>query len=513
MTGSGGGGSVGLDKFREVVSHDKDFNRVDVEQGKVVDGKKSVLGRLFKSGQINQSNRDVYDSFKQSLFRTDTSDDQLAARNALTVLDYDHNPTQNLSTGKIQVVLQTFDQFRTENKVRSWCDDNQIIGETRQRILGNLQGSASKMLVQMAILGIGNEDGSEFPTNLWDLRDSNFKGSNFFKIADSILAIDQNRGQFLDHLEGGMRANAEKRLDHLVDIAKSTKAMQNDNWNEDYVSEIGRHRINLRAEGILNDVAPQLRVVDEGFSDTKFTRVMDVHDLGNARQAFDGQRFSGYLTREGGNPDHILKFSNDQKNQTFNESTVKVARTILANCRVEENELSNLDKVEDPAIPDPDESELKSFQIQHAMSMETLAKIQFEGNDPEGQTVTVFRCLKAPPTVSTQGESLIEGFPGNFKHHVLESTSALWPEADFGPFLQMQKIPHHRVMGSYLQPQLDIPDGEKGMFLMDNERELLIMGSGVDTIYLGPTDRFIDMRTHYAQNAKEYIEMYEGRLH
>jgi hypothetical protein len=125
----------------------------------------------------------------------------------------------------------------------------------------------------------------------------------------------------------------------------------------------------------------------------------------------------------------------------------------------------------------------QTYAVQNAFSYALLERTTTRARrDDFGDPYTV-RVVRTEPKIAVRG--LAEGQVAVIARGAMESTSAITAiRASGGPYLTVQDVPIHRVMGTYMQGRNDAPNGAKDMFLGIGENEYVAHLEGLPMRYI-----------------------------
>ena len=93
---------------------------------------------------------------------------------------------------------------------------------------------------------------NEYPEEIWSLREGKYKEIGIYEVSEQILILSSYIEDAISGFNEEEKGVLRKRFGHMMDIAKKAKAMERDQWKEEYVDGMTHHMRLLRDLCITN---------------------------------------------------------------------------------------------------------------------------------------------------------------------------------------------------------------------------------------------------------------------
>ncbi|MBK3631228.1 hypothetical protein JHN59_41955, partial [Streptomyces sp. MBT49] len=341
--------------------------------------------------------------------------------------------------------------------------------------------------------------------------------------ADKYLALVVERAE---RTQADPAASGEDKAaaEHLL---KTNKLLEDDGWRPEYRSEFLRMQMRLRESGLLDDLPREL-VANPDWSrdqdmvdpeDTPWALVDPADRTGPVGGSLRGPggvsaAFHTWLNDNGGDSKWLAAWASDQAGGSINTESQRF-KVMVSHFRPPKSpdgyHLAGLNSGLrhdtwlwqgrdlpvtrfDPQHLDDHATYIRSMVAQHAFTYEVLNRVRMPNVDAEQGIVQLIRLEKRDLLEEHNGGGpLSQGQSVEMRRGPAESYSLLTPYKDptdesspgLGPFwVTSQKVPLHRVFGTYLQSRADT-DPDHSLLLGEGENEFLALGEGAPITYHG----------------------------
>lgn len=386
-----------------------------------------------------------------------------------------------------------------------------VIGLGRDNILVDASGKPWRIdnggsLRYRAQGGQKGDAWNDYPTELWSLRDPRRNQNTFEAFGDlahmdmvnQLEALGSRRADLINALPPELHDTMNRRLDEAVRVARISRTLEDDAFKPEYISQFTKHSLGLRAAGIV-DKLPQ-----------RF-------DLGAGNQLYDenGKRFdhlrepgglvqelADYMERNGGRYDLAREYGDEQGGDSWNDLPKALKHHLVINRTVPDDQYfwrdgrgSSEAAYRDSVGQDASEWN-ETFTAFHAWNYEQLQRIDMPNNDRANGTFRAVRTEKAS-VMKRNGLN-----PGDMdvvmNRGAAESFSMFTRIQVHGTEITVQNIPHHRVLGMYMQS--GSASGFGDLFLGDGENEMVVLPQGIKFDYVRLQD-WKDATPNYSGSA------------
>lgn len=334
---------------------------------------------------------------------------------------------------------------------------------------------------------------NEYPTELWSNRDSDqgkkvFSDLNIRQISDQIRKLDEGSiKKALDALPEPLKNTVGRRVEEAQRIAKIQDTLTKDEFKDEYVDEFTRQSLQLRNLGLVDKLSttftkdPKLGVVILDEKGEKFDNLRGKDSL--------VQEWDDYVRSIGGDPKIIMEFAYSQAYSSWDDEAIAFKYWFAQQQKVsldEYNWVGGKDYAKESyertlGVKDP-KVVSKTYAAFHAWNYEQVQKYDMPNNYIDRGTIGVIRTVK-PKYLS--GHQVGEG---NIilKQGVVDSYSMFATYYLSGTEVVVQEVPHHRVLGMYLQSIPTVYEKfPTGLLAGNSENEILIMQRGIPATYVG----------------------------
>lgn len=491
--------ALGIEGFRQVALQGAE--RVAVgESGDVVGGSKGGLLDRFAgwiTGSTARENRAAFESLRQAV------QDEYGTHGGQAFRGVEQRAGQGkrLDSAQVRQVLDTASRL------------NALSGP-RQAVLDSLPGLAAHSdelalaVVKLGLLGEGSVRLGEHPVEIWQAKQLSpeTQALDFYQVSGQILQLDAQREVFLATLPEGQRELVASRLDQAVDIARTSAALQQDQFKADYAQGLTQHIMGIRDAGIVQRF-PQGMQCRQGSEDGGRLRDENGRSFDHCRgKDSHVTRLDQYLRQQGLSQKVIARWGREQAGDSWSEGAqalkytlarqrdVKLSKYWMGQGRTLPSD-ANRQQVERHFQRQVDslcrragvsqQQFLGSVQAWHALNMEFLARVELPGNNRQAKTLKVYRTesdvvMKAPLANGLQPQGTL-----TLRRGPAESGSLIAPVTVFGSHVTTQSVPHHRVFAGYYFERS--PGANNGTFLNNYEKEVLFMPHDIVSTYQGKT--------------------------
>ena len=334
---------------------------------------------------------------------------------------------------------------------------------------------------------------NDYPTELWSLRDTQvntqaaevFGGLTHFDMVKQIEQLQGDRKALLKATPKDLKATVERRLDEMARVAAVSRTLEQDQWKEDYISRFTKHSLGLRNAGIVGKLPQRLDLAQNN----------QVYD--QDRKLFDNLRGQGsivadverYINGNGGSYNAIAGWAGQQAGSSWSNASQTLkwelaqSRNVPLDRYFWRNGTDGAKQSWEQGMKmigaDTYRESLAAF---HAWNYELLQAVEMPNNDRKNN---IFRAVRTENRYVM--DTINKLSPGDrgvvIPRGAAESTSMFTKVSVYGSEVTVQNIPHHRVLGMYLQSRRS---SGGSMFLGDGENELVALLEGIEMDYLKP---------------------------
>ena len=493
--------ALGIEGFRSVGQATAE--RVVVRQGgDVVGGTKGgLVGRMvgWITGSTARENRAAHEALRQAVVAEYGADGAQAFRG----IEQRAGAGRRLDSASVRQVLDTAAHL------------NALAG-SRAAITQGLAALApgsdalAQAVVRLGLLGEGSVRMGEHPVELWSAKGLNAdtQALDFFQVSAQILALDAGRDTFLATLPPGQRDLVARRLDQAVDIARTSAALQQDQFKAGYAEGLTRHIMGIRDAGIVQRFPQRMECPGGGEASGKL-RDEDGRSFDRCRgKDSHVVRLEQYMRQQGLSQKAIARWGSDQASDSWSQGAQALkyllaqqrgvgldsywmgqGRELPANAgtpQVKTHFQGQVDRFCQRAGTTPQQL-LGSVQAWHALNMEFLARVDLPGNDRAARTLAVYRTESDVAMQGPLAQGLRPQDTLTLRRGPAESGSLMAPVSVFGTHVTTQDVPHHRVFAGYYFERA--PGAGGGTFLDNSEKEVLFMPHGIASTYQGEAPR------------------------
>jgi len=341
--------------------------------------------------------------------------------------------------GNWDVVGLDYDNILIDQRGQVWRIDNG--GALRRRAQGALKSGWD-----------------EYVTELWTLRDAAvnqqtawaFGDMDFYDVARQAQGLGRKRKALLAVLPDDLKEVVGKRLDLMLDVAKTARTFEDDKWVSAYVDGFARQSVELRRAGIAKLFPQQLK---------QHNQVEVVDEQGKWFDKLRGpqsviQRFADYVNGSGGRYDIISDWMSGQAGSSWSSQSQAYKWYLSQQMGVP------LDSYYWQDGPDAarklyqkyvqrvgEDTYRRTMQAWHAFNYEFLRATKFKYNDHLRRLVELVRTESRQVM---QASGFKRGDTGlRIVRGVAESTSVFRATSVAGGEQTVQLVPWHRIVGMY----------------------------------------------------------------
>jgi hypothetical protein len=360
---------------------------------------------------------------------------------------------------------------------------------------------------------------NEYPTELWSNRESDqgkkvFSDLNIRQISDQIRGLDEGSiKKALDALPEPLKNTVARRIEEAQRIAKIQDTLTKDEFKDEYVDEFTKQSLGLRNSGIVDKLSNNFTPVSPG------NPYELVDENGNRYDLLRGEGsivddFDSYVSSMGGDPILLANFLSGQAGYSWsdravglkywfaNQQNVPIDSYLWLNPETNEKGSAAIDyarRAFSSEWGDYTDSQIsKSFAALQAFTYEQLQRYDMPNNYRNRGTIGVIRTIKDK---YVQGHSVGDE-DLKLNQGILESYSMFSTFFLNGDRVIVQEVPHHRVVGMFLQRKPGIPGSNMGLFSNNFENEILVMQRGISATYLGNQREYPDGTAIDVENRK-----------
>ncbi|MEO0988158.1 MAG: minor capsid protein [Cyanobacteria bacterium J06639_14] len=406
---------------------------------------------------------------------------------------------------------QAYEQLKQNYAADALLGNWDVVGLSQDNILVDAEGTAWRIdnggsLRFRAQGGLKRGDQwNDYPTELWSLRDEGvneqttrvFGDLGHFEIVEQIEQLSRRRKSLLKAAPEDVRPTLKRRLDEMQRLARVSRTLEADQWKAEYISRFTKHSLGIRNAGMVDKLPERLDLAANN----------QLYDENN--KLFDGLRdpdgvfgdIIRYINNSGGNYEIIDNWADAQAEDSWSDLP-RAMKWEIAQSRNLPTDTYYWSEGEDDARSlherfnksYGEQAFQESLAAFHAWNYEQLQKMDMPNNDRKAGTFQVIR------TESKKVVREINGFnPGQKKltmqRGAAESTSMFSRVTVYGSEITVQEVPHHRVLGMYMQSRNTDTVG-RGLFAGDSENELVALLEGIKFDYLKP-EQWRDAEPNY----------------
>ncbi len=388
-----------------------------------------------------------------------------------------------------------------------------VLGMTRDNILVDADGTPWRIdnggsLRYRAQGGLkSGQEWNDYPTELWSLRDPArgageiFSGIKYSTVIKQIEALAKKESKLLKVLPKDLHDTIQGRIREMKRVVEITRTLQSDDWRDGYIDEFCRHSVGIRNAGITDRLPMQMRLANN--------QLYDEND-----KLFDNLRGKGsilenlvdYIGAQGGDYNAVIPLWADQQASSSWGPLPQAVKWHYVQARGvgldqywwrngSDQAKAHYDNFRDSVGGNVFDVTLAAF---HAWNYEQLQRIEMPNNNRSDGT---FQLVRTESLRTMQRNSLNEGdVDVTMPRGAAESTSLFSRvEAVAGQETTVQQVPHHRIVGMYLQSRDAFSEGR--MFLGDYENEAVAIMQGIKFNYV-PLQKWQDAQQNYKQSSK-----------
>jgi hypothetical protein len=326
---------------------------------------------------------------------------------------------------------------------------------------------------------------SKYPTELWSMRNgSPYQDLDYAALTEQMKLLEKTRGKVLDELPSNVKALMAGRYDTMADLVKISNTLQKDNWQIAYIDDFSRHSVGLRDAGIVEQFPKELtkRPYSTVVSDEN-GKVWD-NLRGYSKDTAIG-RFSDYLLQNGGDHGIIQSWASSQSGNSWS-SAPQALKYFLANQRTLpldsfywHYDIDGARIQYDAAVTSIGEKKYRETWVAwHAFNYEFVRNVKFANNlHSQG----VIKLMRTERLDVMKKYNMVPGQVGQMKRGAAESTSIFKKVTVNGHELTTQRVPHHRIFGSYMFERY--PGSNMTLFMSNDENEFIAMMEGLEVKY------------------------------
>ncbi|WP_143867204.1 hypothetical protein [Nostoc linckia] len=326
-----------------------------------------------------------------------------------------------------------------------------------------------------------DEQWNKYPTELWSMRDKSvnpqaaeaFAGMKHKEIVQQIDAIAVKQKQLLAAVPPDVRETLKGRIEEMQRVAQISKTLEDDDWNDNYISTFTKHTVGIRTVGITGKLPKSLK----GEGNDVILKDENGKEFDNLRGKNSTMKdFEEYVQKNGGNYEVASTWMDKQAGSSWSDGA-QAYKYHLAEQRGgskdnyywsdgEESAKQAYKKYVKEAGGQSKYSE--TMAAYHAFNYELLTKTDFPNKNSDG-TITLVR---------TENKAVMDMYGHKvgdtdiiMKRGVAESTSLVQAISVYGNELTVQKVPPHRVVGVYFHERH--PGKGGSAFMGDYENEFV----------------------------------------
>lgn len=335
---------------------------------------------------------------------------------------------------------------------------------------------------------------NDYPTELWSMRDASinataanaFGGLKHFDMVEQLEAIAGREEALLKALPQDLHQTIKARLSEMKRVAEVSRTLESDQWNESYTSDFTKHMVGIRDAGITDKLPDVLKQKGKSKGVTLYDKD------GNE---FDSLRDTGstmvdvrdYINRAGGEYAIAEEWMAGQAGSSWS-GNAQAFKWHMANQRNKPVEDAYYWHQGMDGAKSQYEDRIKKWgkarydqtlAAWHAWNYELLSKTKLPNKNDDG-TITLLR---------TEDSSVMKmnGFNVGDKDLIMkrgaaESTSLVKSISVMGNELTSQRVPIHRIFGTYLYERS--PEMFNDAFYGDEENEFVAMLDDVPFDYV-----------------------------
>jgi hypothetical protein len=340
---------------------------------------------------------------------------------------------------------------------------------------------------------------NKYPMDLWSMRDPKinpvaaeyFSGLTHKEIVAQINDLVSKK----DKLNGIFSKEDQEiingRIDEMKRVADISKTLDEDKWNDDYISNFTKHTVGIRAYGITDKLPDSLAQKSNDSDNYEFTKMIDKNG-----KEFDDLRgtnsivkdLDNYMKDSGGNYYIINDWMGGQAGYSWSSASQAVKYFMSNQRNVPKdsfwwgpNNTSNpphQNSENDYNIAVTAHGKEKfgdTLTMYHAFTYELLSKTDIPNKNKDG----TLDLIRTEDKYVTDSYGLKPGDTGYIKRGSLESTSIVKDIYISTTEMTTQKVPIHRVFATYLTERS--PGSKQTPFFSDNENEFLAMLEGIES--------------------------------
>lgn len=330
---------------------------------------------------------------------------------------------------------------------------------------------------------------SSYVDELWTLRNprinqqtaETFGGVGFYDLTKQMKALEKRRAELLAALPVELQGPVAARLDNLKDVTKISDLFKKDSFVESYTDNFAKHSVGLRKAGLIDGLPKKLTNSGVEVFDENGKR----WDNYRGSDSIIG-KLAGYMQRNGGDYERTIPYWAGQQAIDSWTNGAQAAKYFYAGQRNVDDAFwwkfgkdkasEAYEKAKSIIGADAYHETLTAW---HAFNYEFMRNTAFKNNNLKKGVVKLIRT----ENIDVMGlNNMQKGDTKTIKRGAVESYSVFKKVSVFGSEETVQEIPHHRIFGNYMLERS--PGSNHGMFLGDNENEIVAMTEGVKVTYV-----------------------------
>jgi hypothetical protein len=329
-----------------------------------------------------------------------------------------------------------------------------------------------------------------------------FSGIKYSTVIKQIEALAKKESKLLKVLPKDLHDTIQGRIREMKRVVEITRTLQSDDWRDGYIDEFCRHSVGIRNAGITDMLPKEMQLGANN-------QLYDEND-----KLFDNLRGKGsilenlvdYIGAQGGDYDAVIPLWADQQASSSWSPLPQAVKWHYAQVRgvgldqywwKEGSDQAKVyyDNFRNSVGSNTFDVTLVAF---HAWNYEQLQQIEMPNNNRSDGT---FKLVRTESLRTMQRNNLNEGdVDVTIPRGAAESTSLFSRvQAVAGGETTVQMVPHHRIVGMYLQSRTSLRKND--MFIGDKENEAVAILQGTKFDYV-PRSKWQDADKNYKEPVK-----------
>jgi len=304
------------------------------------------------------------------------------------------------------------------------------------------------------------------------------KRGGILNIARDFSSIETELKKEIKHLPLIDQELAIKKMAILSEMVTYASALKNDSFKPDIIEKLTIYRLELKNEGISGSFPSKIEVAQDNpdaaekglIVDSKGNAFDNLRQIKNKNEYVQGgdsstEKFATFCESKGGDYGVIRGWYKQQAKDSWHPKPTRVKNTLSSFRNVTQNKIWGGPQANIKQQKAMSEKERETLLMFMAFTTELLTRTDFPGKNSDG-TITIFR-TESKAVLEMNGINNVS----STKEHIMnrgfaESGSIIAPVMAYGAEVTEQRLPIHRVVGTFFTERLFNSDREKEFICM-----------------------------------------------